>query len=512
MQMVSNDAARVLGEKLALSREVATLKPEVESLRNQAASNRDLLSEKLSLQREVTTLQVELENAKRSAERATARAGKFNPDESAHEAQIEDLRKQLREAKSAHRESRRELEEVKDELSAVKTTAEKPQRSSLKQVQIDDNAEERLREKIEQLRNDLASERKENSKLEKALAQEKQTFEAQKSLLDEKLSQFRTKLRSTKERLREAEEQLENAEEAAEAKPRASTSAPKPAKNLKKRGASQMDPEAIGTPGDGPPAKRGKRGSSLIPTAPGEKSNFSITPFLNRTVTLPTDTPEEAVQEPEKRSLPSPEPDLLDSPSDDPSRKAIAKRAPKAKALGPAGAGKHNPKVSRKKPARPTLENVAEESSELIAQFEAEPPSKPEEPVNEPSEPEEKPAKEPTAKIALNNVPKLKPAMMKPRKSLATFSSFIDEPAPEKRKKRKLGGAAIPKTLFDEEEDQPPSKPIPGRGGLFAGRVFGKTGVSKGPLTNGGDGFMFSPLKKDRRAMSSGKSMLNVAD
>ena len=45
-----------------------------------------------------------------------------------------------------------------------------------------------------------------------------------------------------------------------------------------------MDPDAttLGTPGDGPAAKRGKKAARGV----GDKSTFSITPFLNKTTSV----------------------------------------------------------------------------------------------------------------------------------------------------------------------------------------------------------------------------------
>jgi len=96
-----------------------------------------------------------------------------------------------------------------------------------------------------------------------------------------------------------------------------------------------------------------------------------------------------------------------------------------------------------------------------------------------------------------------------------SFATFTDEPA-EKKKKRKLLGnstSGLGKTLFDEDDgDKLPAKPVPGRG-LFAARGLGKGGafglkknLSKVVLQD--EGFMFSPLKKDRKAMALAQSMI----
>ena len=106
---------------------------------------------------------------------------------------------------------------------------------------------------------------------------------------------------------------------------------------------------------------------------------------------------------------------------------------------------------------------------------------------------------------------------VKPRKSLMSFATFTDEPAAEKKKKRKLGASGLGKTLFDDDEeaeDEGAAKPKSSKG-LFAARALGKVGLGKGgrPISGGynmmsDEGFTFSPLKKDRRAGGAGASFL----
>jgi hypothetical protein len=108
--------------------------------------------------------------------------------------------------------------------------------------------------------------------------------------------------------------------------------------------------------------------------------------------------------------------------------------------------------------------------------------------------------------------------MMKPRKSLMSFATFTEEPAAEKKKKRKLGATAG-KTLFDTEgegddaEDAgvlPSLKPVGLSKGLFAARALSKSGgmgKQSRPISGGfnmmsEEAFTFSPLKKDRRGAS----------
>lgn len=551
MQSISNDTTKILTEKLALAREIATLKPELESLRAQVDSNKSLLSEKLALQRQLTTVQVELENAQRSAQRATAKSGKNN-DQSEFDFQIEDLQKKLREAKLARREAEGEVEQLKHDLEIEKRLANRTEgkktrhdgdiadiEDELKSLRKDlskakeeatrwkkeakqlekepaagaqfsessksknDEALIKLKTQLEESRKDLSSEKRERQKAEKALQKEQTAWEAQKSLLDDKLNQFRTKLRSTKERLKETEEQLQQAQSEVISKSSAPAKKSEKSKTAgRKRTATQVDALEIGTPGDEPAAKRGKLAGSVVHALPGDKSTFSITPFLNRTMSIAPETPQEDAQE-----------NITEQKDDEQQEETPAKPAAehkkkttggiKMKPLTSAASSKHNAKaIGRKLSSLPSLPEVAEESSELDTnRFKSAEQSK--------SATETMPATgDPEKKD--KPVPKLKASSLKPRKSLMTFTSYTEEPTAEKRKKRKLGASGMPKTLFDEEEDALPVKPIPGRG-LFAARAMGKAlgvgggkkGAGNASLLMADNGFQFSPLKKDRRAAGS---------
>ena len=226
----------------------------------------------------------------------------------------------------------------------------------------------------------------------------------------------------------------------------------------------------------------------------GDKSTFSITPFLNRTTSVAPETPDEQHEQPAKPAEEAASNDIAEAEPTPtaPPKKALKKSvAPKPKALAPA-ASKANAKPragpARKK-AAPSLEVVAEETPGADASQEKENIA---------------PA---GIKVPLGGEPKSKPKSLQPRKSLHDFASFNKEPAPEKKKKnrKQLGDSTLlGRTLFDEIEDDEakPTKPLPGRG-LFAARALGKSlgakGGLKGPLMVAEDGFQFSPLKKDRK-------------
>ena len=238
----------------------------------------------------------------------------------------------------------------------------------------------------------------------------------------------------------------------------------------------------IGTPGDALPAKRGKRGST---TLPGNKSAFSLTPFLSRTSSVPPVTPASDGNALEEDIVDSIEMDATPSASPKKSSKKLAPTK-KSKPLLPATTKNNTlgkPARARKSATAPTLENVAEE--ELSENEENTVP------------PDTAAVKEHTP-LAVTVKTKLAPL----RKSLAV--NFDDDPAPEKRKKRKVlgGGNGLGKTLFDED-DAPALKPMPGKGALV-GRPLG-TGVLLGKVSgrpsflSTEDGFAFSPLKRDKK-------------
>lgn len=230
MSTVTTDSTKLLTEKLALAREVATLKPEIEHLRSQVRLNQNILAEKLSLQRELSTLQVELETERRAVLRTMATTSKSSEADSKAASQHEDLKKEL------------------------------------------------------------AKERREAQKNERDSRKHAMEWESQKTILESKLDAFRNKLRSTKEQLKETQKELEENQ----ALQMAQQVEPLPSKfnvaNPRKRQTAHFDPDAtIGTPGNnGVHASKRARMSTL----PGDKSTFSITPFLNKTMSILPDTPD----------------------------------------------------------------------------------------------------------------------------------------------------------------------------------------------------------------------------
>jgi myosin heavy subunit len=420
---VTTYSTKLLTEKLTLARELSSLKPELDHLRSQTTLHQSLLAEKLSLQRQLSTIQVELETEKRSSQRALAKEGKLQVEDARFESQLESLQA------------------------------------------------------------DLAKERRERQRVEREAQKASTESENRVTTLASRLDAFRNKLKSTKEQLKETQASLQKAEASTNAMAsRASTSqAPSWALSQRKRPAVQMDADTmIGTPGDLPAAKRGRKASTL----PGEKSTFSITPFLNRTASVaPESPPLDKASKDGKDDV-----DLPDSPIATSKTKTAPARAasetantpeeteppPQSKkpsALENAKDGKANSRraLGRKPKAAPTLELVTEEDNDRNSGSNA--------------------------------------IMPERANSKSVADDTINEGAEMKKKKRKLLGGGLGKTLFDEDDGDA----LKGERGIMGGvRGFGtlakgSLGAPKfGPRKALGGGMStfgaISPLKKDRKA------------
>lgn len=463
------------------------MRPEVEHLRSQVASHQSLLSEKLSLERQFTTIQVELDNEKRASEQATQKALKATEQESEHQTVIDQLRKELskqkREGERISTALRDTEEELKSKQHVAKMVAERGEKHVAQQE-----------EEVEELRKELAREKRHTHEAEKSLRRAQSDWEIEKSALEERLGTVRTKLKSHKEQLKKKDEELRQAQTDASYAAKSSTNLEdkRGEKKSRKRGIQQVDPDAaIGTPGV--PEKRNKRASTA---QPGDKSTFSITPFLNRTASVAPTSPgsgQSVVSRAEMIGVN----EVVDSIENEQSptiprkkQPAISKSSSNPRALAPLSS---NRPISKRAPPKsaipPRLEKVAEEDDQ----------------ENE----DENRDTEVAQPVELPKVQKitLKPKSTVSRRSLMSFSSFTEDPAPEKRRKRKLGGAnAANKTLFDED-DRPSIKPISGKGSLAA-KAIGRGGLlakgaGKPGMTVLEDGFMFSPLKRDKKAVAA---------
>lgn len=540
------DSTKLLKEKLSLSRELSILKPELEHLRSQAAFQQMVLSEKLALQRQVSTLEVELETEKRALKRASEK-GKNKDRELELQQQVDDLQKDLarekRERDKARKEAEKEveverralkraneklnnkerevelqqeLEDLRSELTLQTREGEKlrkelqkrleaEQRGSKRAAEQNSNSKEKgleLQQQLQELEASLAQEKREREKARKEAERELRAFETENTVLESKLDQVRTKLRAAKEEVKECQTELGQARAALS---KGSTSSIRGSdvqpKNPRKRTAMEFSGDvAIGTPdgvavrGKRPAVKRGRIDHTMV----GEKSMFSITPYLNRTSNLASGSPvqgeldharanegilgqndlnnvlhEKACQKEVSLSEASPsvQPKLKTK------KKAVEKKAiGEKKPLGESKEGVNMKKSAAKRPrAILTLERVAEEDDS--------------------ENKEVRPA---------SSIPKSSMAKPNVCESPKVPTVLVQEAEP-KKKKRKLLGAG--KTLFDEEDGEATKRPA--RVPLGPPRIVGKGGLPgpKSSMTGGigtATGFgAFSPLKKDRRGVGA---------
>lgn len=420
---ITMDSTKLLTEKLSLARELSALKPEVDHLRSQAASHQSLLAEKLSLQRQLSTAQVELETEKRIAQRALAKEGK---------SQAED-------AKLEHR--------------------------------------------LESMQADLAKEHRERQRVEREAQKDSTESQNRITTLESRLDAFRNKLKATKEQLKEAQTSFQTAQASNYGKSnRASASVNSTtylAENPRKRAAAQIDADTIiGTPGDLPAAKKSKRALTLI----GEKSTFSITPFLNRTASVaPASPPSENANGDDEAHVKESDhlfgnrrqkavsseamSDLVDK--SDATKKGL--QANKRGILENAKRGKINSRAppARKTKSAPTLEQVAEEEN--------------------------------------NENGGSTMSMGEPAANKDSSNETFDGGLELKRRKRKLLGGGLGKTLFDEDEGNAVKGDrllggvrgfgTLGKGGLGAPKFGPRKAIGPSVNTFGA----ISPLKKDRK-------------
>lgn len=497
MNGITTDTTKLLTEKLSLARELATLKPELEHLRSQATYQQTVLAEKLALQRQVSTLEVELETEKRVSKRAVQKSR--NSDvEIELQNQLDQLQKDLAREKRERDKARKEMElehqcqveELQGELSQVKRSREKNRKDTETDVQ----------ERLEELQKDLAREKRDGEKARKEAEKDLKSSETRISILESKLEQFRTKLRATKDQLHDCQVELSQARAAAVKAGPPTARGDGAAKNPRKRGALEMSTDVeIGTPngvamrGKRPVTKRGRMDQTMV----GEKSMFSITPFLNRTISMAPQSPgEDAECEAlgEAQVLVEGEPttrvareqsqtgrveDL--SPTAVPKQRGGKKasgNAPAAetKILGEAKTSNKNKKAPANKPrVLSTLEKVTEEGDE-----------------------NDQPG------IIVGTTEEAGAPIIVKAGQVQLKNVDAEETGLKKKKRKLLGGG---KTLFDEEEGEATRRTA--KVSLGPPRLLGK-GLLAGPkesLKGGLDtvsGFgSFSPLKKDRRGVGA---------
>lgn len=583
---MSNDSTKILTEKLALSRELAVLKPEIEHLRSQVSHQKDVLAEKLALQRQLSSLETELANEKRAAEKTTQRQeSEDNQVSEELQQRVTDLEKQLAAEKKASQKAKKAqekgqtdtAEELRQQVAdlgkklAAEQKASETARKTHQKVQSDAEAELRqqvadlekklanekraaqkakrsqdsdekesqseLQQKVQELEEKLVSEAREAERARKASEKEAATANDQVEMLTQRVEEFKNKLKETRAELKEVRAELSQAQ-SVPARTTTTTTVPlkdneskrplSKAKAGKKRGANEItvDEMMMDTPGhvegrNKRPLK--KRGVDF--TTVGEKSTFSITPFLEKSNTINlAETIEEEDEEPSiligkgdpGAPIVEPEPETTEdiplvTEQKPPKSVAKALKATKPKAADTTQKkARGRPKAQALKESSPNTDVPSATNTRTSPQIK----SSPLEQVVE--EPEESARDENIPATTITGAKKSGESKAKSASNstattaVDTGDASLENPEP-KKKKRKLLGTTNKGTLFDKDEDAGEAEPMaaPKTAAAAGGGKRKPVGLkaSKGPVSslakNAFGGKAFSPLKRDRRGVNA---------
>ncbi|KAK5102660.1 hypothetical protein LTS08_003460 [Lithohypha guttulata] len=495
-----------LNEKLALTRELHNLRPELDHLRSVVASQENFLADKLSLQRELTAAQLELENEKRTIERLRQKQQNSTPDPAIQE-ELQETKRELSEANK--RMSRLEkqntkltsikpaadaalvdaIESLKAELETTKQRAAQAE-SALQTAQSTTTNTTPATEMFQTLKADLAKEKRAHSRTQREHLKKQTEWDTEKTALDTKLDAFRNKLRSTKEQLKEAQDELERREQAKYAQSTAATKArmtgrassvqPEHAQtaaqeqqNPRKRNVARFDPDmTIGTPGNGGVANKKARLTHGSTTILADKSTFSITPFLNRTMSILPESPGQIIEDTINEIVE--EADRAIAEKEDKAKTAEkTAKAVEVKEKGKPATDARKPNPKEKKPTQP--QPLKDRSNASTTHTGAKAPaldSVVEEDADEDADQQEQNPPKPVVEVQ---------PQPKKKKLLGTRKNIFDADEPDGLKKAAgitAGGGAL------------------GRAKLGLGRNKMNTNNKPRLLAE------FSPLKKDRRSMS----------
>ena len=216
-----------------MSHEMKALRRELESMGNASVESRGLVADKLRLSKELVSLQSEVERLR------------------SQDSQVLVAEKQ---ALGQH------LNTLEVELENEKRAHESTLAREAQQVQEISN----LSTKIEEQRKQIAAEAQKTSQ------QGKNISESEKAALEDKIEALNRKLRTARDQLRQAQTSMQSNIGITEQTRKV------PLKDFSGRFHPELD---IATPG----AVRVKDGKKQPTALPGDKSVFSITPFLNRT-------------------------------------------------------------------------------------------------------------------------------------------------------------------------------------------------------------------------------------
>ncbi|RYC53764.1 hypothetical protein CHU98_g12445 [Xylaria longipes] len=551
MNNVNENSASILAEKLSLSRELANLKPEIEHLRSQVNQQQAVLAEKLSLERQVNTLEVELANEKKATRRAmqtresndrvedelrkklreteknlTAETAERERLQDQLEQQIRthaialqdqdttreseaDLRKKLQETQRQLRDEKEEKERLVEELQNAERASKK-----LQQTTARNSAEAELRAQLEESEKNFAMLQEENDRRQQEIQTAMTKLEGRNEQLEKKLEKVRIKYRGLQEELKTTQTELRKAQQqqVRSSSHEDTTRLGAKTQAFRKRKAQETSVGdftniEIQTPSaeDAMKARRAVKKPAFEPTLVGEKSVFSITPFLNRSKNSSMSEEasnvdyegvlEDSILGPQSDlELPEPEPTHTAEPSattnsnetkpvtmappdtEKPHVVPKARGRPK-KVLGDAPSARKNA-LAQKAPkkilkSKTSLEKVpkAAESGQQENNTEA-----------GETEPAEK-----TATVKFNLVPSQE----------ESNDSSLNGEVPKKKKRKVLGST---KTLFDEDDAEPPAAKKPAKVQLGAKRTKAPLGAKINAFAGVAS---FSPLKRNRRGVGA---------
>ncbi|KAJ6140095.1 Ribosomal RNA large subunit methyltransferase E [Penicillium samsonianum] len=244
----------------ASSSEINRLKEELSAQKNNSTSYNTVLAEKLHLSRDLSTLQSELERLR--AQNASYQT--IISEKHEMERQINSLELQLDNEKHAHERTQAKGSQQMKEIT-------------------------QLSARVEELRNELAGELRAKQQQERDYNHQNSAWANQRATFEGKIDSLKQQLRSAKDKLQEAQIEIQQRRSLKSHAENDSESGSRTVP-LQRPGPSGHAGVTIATPGAVRVQEKLKRDSAV----PGDKSAFSITPFLNRTG-APSDSPMSSV-------------------------------------------------------------------------------------------------------------------------------------------------------------------------------------------------------------------------
>ncbi|KAJ5894430.1 hypothetical protein N7495_006121 [Penicillium taxi] len=407
------------------SNEIEKLKEDISTLNNTSTSYNTLLAEKLHLSRDITNLETE--------------------------------NKRLKTQSSSHETSMTEKHEMEQRLNSLEVQLENEKHAHegtrLKALQQEDDISE-LSNIVDNLKGELAREMRMRQQHERDDQQHNAEWESQRTVLEGKLETLKKQLRSTKDKLQETQLELQRR---ANTRPNEGDSSELRSRTVPiKRPGPSADYQSgitIATPGAIRLQEKVKKLSAL----PGDKSAFSITPFLNRTG-APRDSPTSSEVD---------EDEVQQAMADINASTATATALDKSNIIGTSSAD--SPSLARALPAKAAKSNYRE-----------------------------------AAITAISGSPDFKQPRSRPNSKFWESDKPTDS-LESKSKKRKLG-AQRDRNLFEDDEDERVESRKPGRKLALGVSRNSSLSISQQPGAPTGDrlprtlGFgAFSPLKRDRK-------------